>query len=241
MKNLTADNIDATSIVPLYKQVSHLLTEEIKNGNLAVGEKIPSELTLMELFNVSRVTIRGAISELVEDGLLVRSQGKGTYVAPQKQIQMANDLPGLTGTCKQAGKDIRSKVLSMEYAYPTHSESKFLMIPEDEQVIEIKRLRYIDNHPVIIETLHFLKTYDFLLQEDLSGSLFEILHKHGYAVMNSNRTLEICTASAYEAGLLEIKRNASLLLFKDHQFGKDGKPFFVSKQLYNTQNMVFYL
>jgi len=241
MKNLTADHINPASIVPLYKQVSHLLSEEIKNGNLAAGEKIPSELSLMELFNVSRVTIRGAIAELVEDGLLIRSQGKGTYVAPQKQIQMANDLPGLTSSCKQAGKDIRSKVLNMEYAYPTQSESEFLSIPENEQVIEIKRLRYIDSHPTIIETLHFLKQYDFLLQEDLSGSLFEILHKHGLAVMNSNRTLEICNANAYEAGLLELKRNTSLLLFKDFQFGKDGQPFFVSKQLYNTQNMVFYL
>lgn len=241
MNNLKADSIDATSIVPLYKQVSQILTEEIKNGNLAVGEKIPSELSLMEIFNVSRVTVRGAIAELVEDGLLVRSQGKGTYVAPQKQMQMANDLPGLTNSCKQAGKTLTSKILSIEYAYPTHSESKFLKIPENEQVIEIRRLRYIDGHPTIIETAHFLKEYDFLFQEDLTGSLFEILRKHGITVTNSTRTMEICSANAYEAGLLELKRNSSLLLFKDHQFDNSSKPFYVSKQLYNTQNMVFYL
>ena len=86
MFNFDSNSIDPTSMIPLYKQVANVITEEIDMGNIAAGEKLPSELLLMKVFNVSRVTIRGAILELVSDGLLIRSQGKGTFVAPKKKL-----------------------------------------------------------------------------------------------------------------------------------------------------------
>ena len=213
MIHFDAGSIDPSSITPMYKQVAGIISEGIRTGELKVGEKLPSEFELMKDFNVSRVTIRGAISELVTDGLLVRSQGKGTFVAPQKKLQSANDTTGLTDSCRQAGKVLKSQVLSVEYAYPTHADSEFLAVDESQQVIEIKRLRYV----------------------------FSILHAHGITVHNSRRTLEISNASSNEAGLLEIKRNSPLLLFRDYQSDSQGNPLFVCKQLYNTQNMIFYL
>ena len=214
MIHFDAGSIDPSSITPMYKQVAGIISEGIRTGELKVGEKLPSEFELMKDFNVSRVTIRGAISELVTDGLLVRSQ---------------------------AGKVLKSQVLSVEYAYPTHADSEFLAVDESQQVIEIKRLRYIDGHPSILETLYFPRKYDFLLHENLEGSVFSILHAHGITVHNSRRTLEISNASSNEAGLLEIKRNSPLLLFRDYQSDSQGNPLFVCKQLYNTQNMIFYL
>ncbi len=89
MIHFDAGSIDPSSITPMYKQVAGIISEGIRTGELKVGEKLPSEFELMKDFNVSRVTIRGAISELVTDGLLVRSQGKGTFVAPQKKLQSA--------------------------------------------------------------------------------------------------------------------------------------------------------
>lgn len=241
MINFDAGSIDSSSITPMYKQVSHIISEGIRKGELAVGEKLPSELELMKDFNVSRITIRGAISELVADGLLIRSQGKGTFVAPQKKLQSANDIKGLTDSCRQAGKVLKSQVLSVDYAYPTHADSEFLNIDESQQVLEIKRLRFIDGHPSILETLYFLRKYDFLFHENLEGSVFSILKSHSITVHNSRRTLEISNSSPYEADLLEIKRNSPLLLFKDYQSDSDGNPLFVCKQLYNTQNMLFYV
>lgn len=241
MFNFDSNNIDPTSMIPLYKQVAGIITEEINKGNIAAGEKLPSELLLMKVFNVSRVTIRGAILELVSDGLLVRSQGKGTFVAPKKKLQSANDTTGLTASCKRLGKELYSKILSTGYAYPTKTESEYLNIEETEQIIEVVRLRHIDKRPTVIETSHFLKKYDFLLRENLEGSIFECMSRHGISVHTSQRTLEICNASAYEAELLEIKRNSPLLLFRDFQSDGYNNPLFVAKQLYNTQDMVFYL
>lgn len=236
--NLSVDN---SSVIPLYKQVSQILTEQIKNGNLLSGEKIPSELELMKAFHVSRITIRGAISEMVDDGLLQRHQGKGTFVSNQQEKYELNDILGLTAACKRTGKTITSKVLSIGKGYLTKKESKFLGVPDSEPIIEITRLRYIDDVPTLIETIHFPNEYSFLYNEDLTQSLFSILQAHNLTVHNSSRTLSIAYANGAEAKLLNIHSNTPLLLFKDYQNNQYNKPFFVSKQLYNTQNMVFYL
>ena len=241
MFNFDSNSIDPTSMIPLYKQVANVITEEINMGNIAAGEKLPSELLLMKVFNVSRVTVRGAILELVSDGLLVRSQGKGTFVAPKKKLQSANDTPGLTESCRRLGKELHSQVLSAGYSYATKAECDFLKIDESEQIIEVVRLRFIDRRPTVIETSHFLKKYDFLLHENLEGSIFECFNNHGISVHTSQRTLEISTSTAYEAELLETRRGSSRLLFRDVQSGGFDTPLFVAKQLYNTQDMVFYL
>lgn len=139
MFNFDSNSIDPTSMIPLYKQVANVITEEIDMGNIAAGEKLPSELLLMKVFNVSRVTIRGAILELVSDGLLIRSQGKGTFVAPKKKLQSANDTTGLTESCRRLGKELHSQVLSAGYSYATKAECDFLKIDESEQIIEDRK------------------------------------------------------------------------------------------------------
>lgn len=241
MIELTNVNIDFNSMMPLYKQVAQILTEEIKNGHLQTGEKLPSELKLMEVFKVSRITVRTAIADMIDEGMLQRSQGKGTFVSAPKKPQAANDLTGLTESCHRAGKKLSTKPLSLTYSYPTKKESEYFHIPETVQIIESIRLRYIDGFPALIEKNHYLQDFDFLFHEDLSGSLFKVLKKHGIIVSNSSRTLEIAYATADEASLLDIKKNAPVLLFRDYQSDENKKPIFISQQLYNTQNMVFYL
>ena len=72
--------INPNSVVPMYKQVLNILNEKISSGELKPGDKLPSEAALIKEYGVSRITIRAAITELVEEGILARSQGKGTFV-----------------------------------------------------------------------------------------------------------------------------------------------------------------
>ena len=78
--------INPNSAVPLYKQIANVIAQDIKDGKYNYGDRLPSELTLKDTFGVSRITIRAAISELMEEGLLVRSQGKGTFIAQPKPL-----------------------------------------------------------------------------------------------------------------------------------------------------------
>lgn len=236
------ETINPNSIVPMYKQVLKIISNQIKNGELKPEDKLPSEASLMKRFGVSRVTIRAAISELVEDGILVRSQGKGTFVATPKSLYKADDRHGFTRSCLLAGKTPSTKVLSVEMIHPTSQDIEFLNIKETDMIVCSKRLRLVDNEPTIIETNHYPASFSFLLNENLEGSLFELLSsKYNILVSESIRTLEVYYPNKDEASLLGVKQSTPLLLFKDKQKDANGNPLFISKQIYCTTNLKFYL
>jgi DNA-binding GntR family transcriptional regulator len=236
------DLINHNSDVAMYKQLTEIIKSQIESGQLKTGEKIPSEAELIKKYNVSRITVRAAISELVEDGVLVRSQGKGTFVASPKSVYQANDHIGFTRSCILAGKTPSTKLLKAELVLPPSSIKKFLGIADDEKVIMTERLHSVDNEPISIETNHYPLSFGFLLNENLEGSLFELLEeKYKIIIAHSERTLEVCFPTAYETKLLNIKPHTPLLLFKDKQTDSENKPLFTSKQVYCTENLKFYL
>lgn len=229
------------SSVPLYKQVVQLLSDQITSDALRPGDRIPSEAELIEHFGVSRITIRNAIAELVEEGILTRSQGKGTFVAAPKSSYDANDVTGFTRSCLLSGKTPSTKVISIERAFPTQKQIDFFKIQSNDMVIASKRLRYVDDEPTQIEINHYHPRLSFLINENLEGSLFELFKsKLGIEIVNSQRTLEICFATKDEMNLLNLKKNTPLLLFRDVQVDKNSEPLYLSKQLYNTENLKFY-
>ena len=233
-------SINPNSPVPLYKQVLNILNDQIARQELKFGDKLPSEAELMKQFGVSRITVRAAISELVEDGILERSQGKGTFVALPKVSHPANDNIGFNRSCVLAGKKPSTKLLSIEWVYPSQSQMNFWHLKNDDRIICSKRLRFVDNHPTMIEINHYPASFSYLFDENLTGSLFEILKKHDYNFYVSERTLETCFPTSEESKLLELKPNTPLLLFKDTHKDLLENPSFLSKQLYNTQHLKFY-
>lgn len=233
--------INHNSSIPMYKQVVQILSNQISSGELSVGNKIPSETELMAKFGVSRITIRAAISELVEEGILTRSQGKGTFVSAPKTIYDANDVIGFSRSCQLAGKQASTKVINIEMTYPTEKQIEFFHINSDEMLICSKRLRFVDQQPTLIEVNHYHPKFSSLMNENLEGSLFELFYnKLGIEIVNGKRTLEICYSTKEEIELLKLKKKMPLLLFKDEQYDKLGNPIYLSKQLYNTENLKFY-
>lgn len=232
--------INPSSIIPMYKQVLNILNEQIASGELKSGDKLPSEAELMRLFKVSRITIRAAITEMVEDGILERSQGKGTFVALPKTKHPANDTVGFNRSCILAGKTPSTELLSIDWVYPTRKHMEFWNISSQEKIICSKRLRYVDDIPTMIEVNHYPPSFSYLFEEDLNQSLFETLKKHKYSFIVSVRTLETCFPTADECKLLKIKSHMPLLLFRDIHKDMSGNPSFLSKQVYNTQHLKFY-
>ena len=125
--------VNPNSVVPLYKQILKILSDRIADGVWGPGEKLPPESALMQEFGVSRITVRAAIEELTDSGVLVRSQGKGTFVAAPKSTYKANDIIGFTRSCRLAGKVPTTKLIKAEWIYPTQADIDFLNIPEDRQ------------------------------------------------------------------------------------------------------------
>jgi len=233
--------INPNSCIPMYKQVLDVLNEKITRGEFRPGDKLPSEADLMQYFGVSRITVRAALAELVEDGILTRSQGKGTFVAPQKIAYPAMDLPGFNRSCIIAGKKPSTKLLEKGWCYPSEKQAAFWGISSNEKIIYSKRLRFMDGVPTVIEVNHYPPHLTYLLEEDLNESLFNIFNRYSYPYKVTERTLEICRATPEEAKLLNIKPNTPLLLFKDTHHELDDTPSFFSKQIYNSESTKFYL
>ena len=232
--------VNPNSVVPMYKQILKILSERIAQGVWGPGDKLPPESALMEQFGVSRITVRAAIEELTDSGVLVRSQGKGTFVASPKSTYKANDSIGFTRSCRLAGKTPTSKLVKAEWIYPNQADMDFLHVGESDKIILTQRLRFVDGNPTLIETNHCSPELSFLLTENLEGSLFELFESHGITIVNKHRSLEICYSTKDESELLKIEKNKALILFRDEQFDQNDKPLYLSKQVYNTEHMKFY-
>lgn len=235
-------SLELNTDIPLYHQISQIILNQIEQGIFKPGTKLPSESELIECFGVSRITIRSALAELIDEGVINSIKGKGSFVASPKALYTADDHYGFTRSCQIAGKTASTKVLDINLVYPPQSIASFLNVDVSDKVIMIQRLRYVNQTPMLLETNHYPMSYSFLLNENLNGSLFDLLGtKYDITIGKSVRTLEACMPTDVEAKVLGISKNTPLLLFKDQHMAKDGSPLFTSKQVYCSEKMKFYL
>lgn len=220
-------------ITPLYKQIRNIIKQKIMDGEFKPNQKIPSETQLSNIFQVSRITVRNAINELVDEDLLVKKQGKGTFVSvPKIEDNVLEDI-SFSLTCQIHGVRPGSKIIENIIRDASERDVKELELNENSKVVYIKRIRYADDDPVIIEHNFFPEKYSFLLFEDLENqSLYEILRsKYNIIRAKSKKTIEITTASETEANLLSIKKGEPLLLHREIVYDKYTTPIHRTKQL----------
>ena len=222
--------VKVESAVPLYKQIVHDLVSRIESGVYSEGDKLPTETELMEEYGVSRITVRSAIKELEDADIVERTRGKGTFVTTTRNAYAADDQESFTHSCIQENKKPS-----------TLRDVRFLQVQEDENILQTRRLRLVDGVPTMLETNSYTPSLAFLEHEDLSGSLLEVLGRRHIELGNNERTLQVCFASAYEAEHLNVKPGSALLLFVDKRCSAQGVPLFISRQVYCTERLKFYL
>lgn len=227
--------------IPLYRQIVEYLDSEIRSGVYGPGDKLPTENELMEQFGVSRITVRSAVKELEDAGVVVRVRAKGTFVTSDRDMYAADDRESFTRSCQLAGKRPSTALVSLEWVYPNLRDRKFFGIDEDESILRSRRLRSVNGEPTMLETNSYGAVLAFLEHENLEGSLFEILNAHKVALGHNRRTIEVCYATKLEAMHLGVKEGSALLLFVDRWYGQSGDPLFISRQVYCTERLKFYL
>lgn len=169
--------LDAQNPVPLYFQLKNIIEEKISSGELKPGDRIPSENSLCEHYKVSRTTARQAVTELVNSGKVVRTQGRGTFVAQLAASQIPYRLTGFSADMIKQGFNPSSKMLEFKVIMPSAEIVKMLRISPSEAVIFINRLRFINNSLMGIEYTYMpFNRFSKLMDEDLeNNSLYEIL------------------------------------------------------------------
>lgn len=215
-------NLDDNSPIPLYYQLESIIRKKIEKGIYKIDEKIPSERKLSEELNLSRMTISKAINNLVEEGVLYRKRGQGTFVSKNK-VDFFPGLMGFTEIMENKGLKPGSKVISQKLIVPDKHLSEKLQISEDEKVIFTQRLRLADD-----EIINFEKSYvpyslcSKLLEVDLSReSIYKLLTDEGYKPTKADQEVQAILSNDELSELLKISVSEAILKRKRITYAKD--------------------
>ena len=218
------NQIDREKSQKLYVQLFELLIKKIESGEWAVGAQIPTEEELCKTYEVSKATVRLAILELVRQGYLTRQQGKGTFVCKRIIPEGLTMLTSFKELMLEAGVEFSTKILAQTVMMPTNDLDIKLNVPEDKHIIYIKRLRTVDDEPVLLQEAYI--PYNIcpqLLSEDVvNNSLFELFEKkHGIPITKVKDHIEVTSSKPDEYKLLGLREGSPILLLDQHFYSGD--------------------
>ncbi len=194
--------------IPLYFQLKELILSEIKNGNYKDEDMIPTENEISDMFQISRTTVRQAVTELVQEGWLYRIKSKGTFVThPKINQDFLKKLESFQDQMRRLGMEPRTELLKLETVKADAQVAKALQIAEGEDVIYLYRRRFGNDEPLVtIQTYLPAKRCSFVMKHDLEKeALYEILAKNdGTKIYRISRTIEAVEANAEDERLIGI-------------------------------------
>jgi GntR family transcriptional regulator len=228
LKELRA--LDEASAQPLYQQLQRSLREAIENRVFGPDDALPPERDLAEELQVSRITVRKAIDGLVEEGLLVRRQGSGTFVSARVEKNFAK-LTSFSEDMRARGREPRSVWLNKAQGTVTPEEAMTLRSSPGTPVFRFHRIRYADDAPMSLEYATVLASALPSL-ESVETSLYEALEQNGNRPVRALQRLRAMLFSAEQAKLLKTHEKAAGLLVERIGFLKDGSAIEFSQSYY---------
>ncbi|UOF89091.1 GntR family transcriptional regulator [Fodinisporobacter ferrooxydans] len=230
--------VDPSNNVALYLQVKEILIDRIQNRVWPPNTLIPTEQELMQEFNVSRTTIRQAISILVQEGLLEKKQGKGTIVKTQQLVGSLGRLKGFAEEVMERGQIPHSQLLRAEFSGSLFDEKSMLQVTEDEKILVIERIRFADSTPIALErTCWPEKIGQILMKYDLqTAKFYQILEENNIFLKRAKEKISAINATIYEADVLGIRPGEALLEMSRLSFGLDDRPIEFTKTKYRSDH-----
>ena len=222
--------LDETSAQPLYQQLQRALRDAIENRVIGPDDALPPERDLAEMLNVSRITVRKAIDELVEDGLLIRKQGSGTFVSNRVEKNFAK-LTSFSEDMRARGREPRSVWMNRATGTVTPEESLTLRSSPGTPVFRFHRIRYADDAPMAIEYATVIATCLPSL-ESVESSLYEALERTGNRPVRALQRLRAVLLTAEQAKLLKAQESDAGLLVARVGYLKDGRAVEYSQSYY---------
>ena len=222
--------LDEKSAQPLYQQLQRALRDAIEKGVIAPEDALPPERDLAEMLGVSRITVRKAIDELAEEGLLVRKQGSGTFVSNRVEKNFAK-LTSFSEDMRARGREPRSVWLTKAAGTVTPEESLTLRSSPGTPVFRFHRIRYADDAPMALEYATVLA--DCLPSVDaVASSLYEALEQTGHRPVRALQRLRAVLFTAEQAKLLKAQERDAGLLVARVGYLKDGRAVEFSQSYY---------
>ena len=221
------DELNRQSKMPLHEQLYEILRSSITRGEWQVGEMLPPEPDLIERYAVSRITVRQALNRLVNEGLIYRQQGRGTFVAEPTLEQGLSRITSFTEDMRQRGLEPGTNVLFAGLLPAPDDVAKMLQIAPGEELARIERLRLANNKPMSIEESYLVHRFcPRVLDFDYAQTpLREILEgQYGVRLVRARQVIRSVVATTEQAELLHIPPPAALLFLERVSFSQHNLP-----------------
>lgn len=216
------DDLDRTGPVPLYFQVSKRLENAIHSGALPAGARLENEIAIAGRLGLSRPTIRRAIQDVVDKGLLVRRRGVGTQVV-QGTVTRQVELTSLYEDLKNAHHEPGTRVLTHDVRPATEAVADAFSIPVGTDIVFIRRQRSTDTVPVAVLENYLPLEFASITTEQLEQrGLYQILRARGVTIRIAKQKIGARRARNDEADLLDVERDSPVLTMERVAFDNSG-------------------
>lgn len=187
--------------------------EQIAGGNWHPGQTIPTEIELMKKYEVSRTTVREAVSALVQEGYLVKKQGKGTFVREPRLLESLGRLTGFAEESTQHGYAPSAQLIGVTNQLDGDPEVEQLNLPDGQSWVKIERLRLASGDPIAIERSYWPKHIaDILCQEDLETvAYYSSLERNKIFLRYAEEDISAINADKTDASWLQVKVGSALI------------------------------
>lgn len=201
--------------IPIHLTIYEDIKKDILSGKYSPNEAIASERNISVQYNVSRMTVRQAINQLVFDGYLYRKKGSGTFVSEKVRGNFAKGVIGFEAEMERRGYATSNQALKVLKELPTDEVAKALEIESYEGVFHIERIRLADKQPIALEkSFRAVRISPDLSEDDLDGSLMKELESLGYEIGYADQEIHAVLATEDQAAALGLAPNEPLLLVR---------------------------
>ena len=219
---------------PLYLQLKDILIEQIKAGELQPGDMIPGERKLAEIYDISRVTVRKCIAYMVEEGYLIRKQGKDTVIADRKINHRLGLLLGIAEELSETEQNVQIRELRQGYTIPPTKVADALNLDENFQVFFFDRIVYSEGKPVILNYSYVSPRIGKMLEgmNFNTARVFIHLEHCGYNLSYAEQNITAGLCRKEESQYLEYEQGQPVLIITRTTYVETGVPILYEKSVY---------
>ena len=226
---------------PLYQQIKSLITRSLQSGEWKPGEAIPSEMDLAARYKVSQGTVRKAIDDLATENLLVRRQGKGTFVATHAEQKIQYRFLRLKPDDESAARSTERRILECRRLRAPADVARVLELKSGDTAVQIRRVLVFAGTPAVLDDIWLPgAAFKGLTAERLAeyrGPLYALFEtEFGLRMIRAEEKIRAVAAEAAEAGLLEVPPGSPLLSVERVSFTYGDKPVELRRGLYRTES-----
>jgi DNA-binding GntR family transcriptional regulator len=233
-----AFDIDRSSPTPLYFQLSQAIERAIADGSLPAGSKLGNELLLAQSYGLSRPTVRRAVQELVDKGLLVRKRGVGTQVI-QPHVRRSVELTSLYDDLDRGGEGPTTEVLSLQRVPAPADVASELDLAVGAEVVALRRLRRTRGEPLAIMSNYLPGRFEPTFADLAERGLYQYLRSRGVHLRVAHQRIGARLARADEARLLDEPPRSALLTMQRTAFDDKGTPVEHGRHVYRASRYDF--